>query len=54
MARMAFREKPGHLEDVGIDGNRTIKWILKEEFGRVWNAFLWFRITPTSGLLQIW
>jgi hypothetical protein len=54
VAHMGFGEKPGHLEDLGTDGKRIIKWMLKRKVGRVWYGFLWLRIGITSGLLQTW
>jgi len=33
-----------HLEDTGVDGRITLKWIFKEWDGEAWTRFIWFRI----------
>jgi hypothetical protein len=33
-----------HLEDVGVNENITLKWIVKKQGERAWNGFIWLRI----------
>jgi hypothetical protein len=32
------------LEDLGVDGKVILRLIFKEEGGRVWTGFIWFRL----------
>jgi len=36
-----------HLEDLDVDGEITLEWILGKYGGMVWNGFIWLR-TGTS------
>jgi hypothetical protein len=40
-----------HLEDLDVDGKMILKWILKEQSGRVWTGLIWLRIETRDGLL---
>jgi hypothetical protein len=40
-----------YLEDLGIDGNIILEWILRKLGVRVWNVFTWLRIGTNGGLL---
>jgi hypothetical protein len=42
-----------HLEDLGVDGNIILQWILGKWCGRVWTGFIWLRIGTSGGLLCI-
>jgi hypothetical protein len=37
-------KKRDHLEELGIDGSIILKWILKENCGKVWTGFILLRI----------
>jgi hypothetical protein len=38
-----------HLEDLSIDGEIVLKWILKKWNGEVWTGQIWFRIQTGGG-----
>jgi hypothetical protein len=40
-----------HSEDLGIDGNIILEWILGKEGGKVWTGFTWLRIRTSDGFL---
>jgi hypothetical protein len=40
----------GHLEDPGVDGRTTIRWIFRILDGAR-NGFIWLRISTSGGLL---
>jgi hypothetical protein len=40
-----------HLEDLSVDWNIILKWILENKCGKVWTGFSWFRIGTNGGLL---
>jgi hypothetical protein len=52
-ARFWFKILNGkdHTEDLVVDGRTTLKWILMEYDGRVWNGVIWLRIGNGCGLL---
>jgi hypothetical protein len=33
-----------HLKDIGIDGNRILKWMFRKRGTSVWTGFIWLRI----------
>jgi len=39
-----------HSEDLGVNGNMTLQWILGKQGGKVWTGFIWLRI-GIGGLL---
>jgi hypothetical protein len=49
LVRKPDGERP--LEDLGVDGRITLKWILKNEGKSVWTAFIWLRIETSGRLL---
>jgi len=40
-----------HLEDPGVDGKITLRWILRKWNGGAWSGFIWFRIGTGGGHL---
>jgi hypothetical protein len=40
-----------HLGDLGIEWRIILKWILNEQDGRTWTAFMWLRTGANFGLL---
>jgi hypothetical protein len=40
-----------HLEEIGVDGRRMFKWILKKWSGRLWVGLICLRIGMSGGLL---
>jgi hypothetical protein len=38
----------GHSEDIGVDGEDSIEWILGKWGGKLWTGCIWLRI-GTSG-----
>jgi hypothetical protein len=39
-------------EDVGVDGRIILEWILGKYVGRLWNGFIWLRISASGGSLD--
>jgi hypothetical protein len=39
-----------HLEDLGVDGRITLKWILKEWDGAAWTGLICLKIATGDGL----
>jgi hypothetical protein len=49
-----WSEKPegkNHSEDLDIDGQTILEFILGEQGGRMWIGFIWLRIDTSGGLL---
>jgi hypothetical protein len=40
-----------HSEDLDIDGNIILEWILGKHSGKLWTGFIWLRIGTSGGLL---
>jgi hypothetical protein len=40
-----------YSEELGVDGRIMLDWIIREETGRVWTEFIWFRIGTSDELL---
>jgi hypothetical protein len=40
-----------HLEDIGVDGRIISEWIVQKQDGKVWTAFIYFRLRTSDGLL---
>jgi hypothetical protein len=40
-----------HSEDLGVDGNLILEWILGTMGGKVWTGLIWLRIGTSGGLL---
>jgi hypothetical protein len=40
-----------HLEDIGIDWEIILEWILGKWGGEVWTGFIWLRIGTSGRLL---
>jgi hypothetical protein len=43
-----------YLVDLGEDGKKILKWILKKQVLRVWAAFIWLRINSIGSPLLTW
>jgi hypothetical protein len=41
-----------HFEDLGIDRNIILEWILAKYVGRLWAAFICLRIATSGGLFE--
>jgi len=48
-----LREKD-HLEDLGVAGKKTFKWIFKKWGGKPWNGLIWIGIGIIGGHLSVW
>jgi hypothetical protein len=40
-----------HLEGLGVDGNKILKYMLKDRDCKTWAGLNWLRIGTTGGLL---
>jgi hypothetical protein len=49
---VGYSSRKDCLEDLGIDGMMTLKWILGK-LDRVWVGLVWFRIITCGGLLAL-
>lgn len=38
------------LEHIRVDEKIILKWILKDQVGKVWTGFIWLRIRTSNGL----
>jgi hypothetical protein len=41
------------LQNLGIDGNIILEWILGRYGGKVWTGFIWLMIGTSGGVLRI-
>jgi hypothetical protein len=41
----------GHLEDPGMDGKITLRWIIRKGMGEAWPPLIWLRIEIGGGVL---
>jgi hypothetical protein len=41
------------MEDIGVDGRKILKWILKKWYGAIWTGYtrIWLRIRTGGGFL---
>jgi hypothetical protein len=40
-----------HLEDKGTEGSIILECNLKQQAVRMWNGFIWLRVSPSGSLL---
>jgi hypothetical protein len=40
-----------HSEDLGVDGNIILEWILGKQGGKLWTGFIWLRMGISGELL---
>jgi len=43
-------EGNNRLEHIRVDKKIILKWILKDQVGRVWTGFIWLKIRISNGL----
>jgi hypothetical protein len=44
-------DRGAHLEDPGMDGRITLRWIFNKWDGEVWTGLIWLRIVSGGSIL---
>ena len=44
-------KETGHLEDLGIDGSKILKWIVQRQDETAWTGLIWLWTGTSGGLL---